>query len=612
MTITPLPEPAAGGDLLDTLDGPESLRALTIPQLAILADEIRRFLVEKVTATGGHLGPNLGVVELTLALHRVFDSPRDALIFDIGHQAYVHKLLTGRRSGFDGLRQAGGLSGYPSRTESAHDWVENSHASTALSYADGLARARHLNGDGDHAVVAVIGDGALAGGMALEALNDLGTTQELPVVIVLNDNGRSYAPTVGALAAHLAALMKRRGESATVRNLFTELGLAYEGPVDGHDIHALERVLHRARALRRPVVVHALTVKGKGYQPAETDEADCLHAVSPAPRLASPGTASAPRRPSWTAVFGQSLLELADERSDIVALTAAMLRPTGLHPMALKYPDRVLDVGIAEQHTVTSAAGLAMGGLHPVVAVYATFLNRAFDQILMDVALHRLPVTFVLDRAGVTGPDGPSHHGVWDLALLATVPGLKLAIPRDAAQLRELLADAVRHEGPTALRFPRGTTEPDLVAVERVGTVDVLLRSDDGDVLLAVAGPLCRQAVEAGRDLIRRGIGCTVADLRWALPVDPQVLELAARHRLVVTLEDAVRTGGIGTAVAQAIADAGLTTPVRTLGLPHRFTAHGERADLLASTGLNAQGITLAVLRARAGHPHDSSWTPSP
>ncbi len=438
---------------LAALSGPDAVRDVPAGELPELAARIRAFLIESVCAVGGHLGPNLGMVELTLALHRVFDSPRDALVFDTGHQAYVHKLLTGRAKGFATLRQAGGLSGYPPRSESVHDLVENSHASTALAYADGLAKARALSGEQDRAVVAVIGDGALTGGLAFEALNNLGAAPDRPVIVVLNDNGRSYAPTTGALAAHLNTL--RFGGVETSRNVFTDLGFVYFGPVDGHNTTEIEDVLQRARALDRPVVVHVMTVKGKGYRPAESDEADCLHAVGtvdvttgkPAP---TNGTVPAP---SWTSVFGTELVTLAERRTDVVAVTAAMLRPTGLHFMAQRFPRRVFDVGIAEQHAVTSAAALAMGGYHPIVAIYATFLNRAVDQVLMDVALHRLPVTFVLDRAGITGPDGPSHHGMWDLALLPAVPGLKIAAPRDATRLRQLLGEA-------ALSLPKTTPTP--------------------------------------------------------------------------------------------------------------------------------------------------------
>ncbi|MFI5987579.1 1-deoxy-D-xylulose-5-phosphate synthase [Streptomyces sp. NPDC051555] len=576
----------------------EAVRAVPAGELPALARQIREFLVEKVTTAGGHLGPNLGVVELTLALHRVFDSPHDAIVFDTGHQAYVHKLLTGRSKEFDTLRQPGGLSGYPSRSESVHDLVENSHASTALSYADGLAKARQLNDEPERAVVAVIGDGALTGGMAWEALNNLGAGGR-PVTVVVNDNGRSYDPTVGALAGHLAEL--RGGDTARRRrNVFTDLGFAYLGPVDGHDTGAVEDVLRAAKAVGGPVVVHVATVKGKGYGPAESDEADRLHAVGPAPaeRVPAQGTA----RPSWTSVFSRTLLELGARDDTLVAITAAMGGPTGLAPFAERFPERFFDVGIAEQHAVTSAAGLAMGGMHPVVAIYATFLNRAFDQVLMDVALHRLPVTFVLDRAGITGPDGPSHHGMWDASLLSLVPGLRLAVPRDAAQLRQLLGEAIAHQdGPTALRFPKGATGADLTAVRREGVVDVLSASGIRDVLLVAYGPPAAACFAAAAELSARGIGVTVADPRWAVPVPLALLELADRHRLVVTVEDNSRTGGLGSQLAQSCRDTGITTTVVNLGLPRHFITHGDREQLLAEAGLSAAQIVYTVLRARAG-----------
>ncbi|MFJ2606422.1 1-deoxy-D-xylulose-5-phosphate synthase [Streptomyces sp. NPDC087425] len=594
------------GAHLPTLTGPAGLGALPAGQLPYLAKEIRAFLIEKVCATGGHLGPNLGVVELTIALHRVFDSPRDPILFDTGHQAYVHKILTGRAADFDRLRQAGGLSGYPSRAESEHDWSESSHASASLSYADGLAKAHDLHGHRDRSVVAVIGDGALTGGMAWEALNNIGSA-ERPVVIVLNDNGRSYAPTTGALADQLRALKQPGAPAPTGANLFTQLGFSYLGPVDGHDLGALQDVLAQARDLRRPVLVHAVTVKGRGFGPAEDDEADCLHAVGTVDAVtgrAAPGPPSAgPPAVSWTGVFGEALLELAGEREDLVAITASMLRPTGLYPMAMKYPERVFDVGIAEQHAVTSAAGLALGGFHPVVALYSTFLTRAADQVLMDVALHRLPVTFVLDRAGVTGPDGASHHGMWDASLLGIVPGLRLAMPRDSGQLRSLLREATAHEGPTALRFPKGTAGPGLQAVRRAGSVDVLSESGVRDVLLVSYGPLAPACLRAAAHLTERGVGVNVVDPRWALPVAPELLDLAARHRLVVTVEDNSRTGGVGSALAQTLRDHAIATPVHTLGLPRAFLPHGPRDQLLADAGLTATRIAEATLRALARQP---------
>ncbi|WP_461017526.1 1-deoxy-D-xylulose-5-phosphate synthase [Streptomyces daliensis] len=627
MTATPS-APDTAGPLLSTLEAPAALRELSERQLTGLADEIRAFLIEKVTAVGGHLGPNLGMVELTLALHRVFTSPHDTLLFDIGHQAYVHKLLTGRAAGFTTLRQAGGLSGYPSREESPHDVIENSHASTALSYADGLAKARQLHGEQDRAVVAVIGDGALSGGMAWEALNNLGGAPDRPVIVVLNDNERSYAPTIGALADHLHQQRAQSDDSIDwlvrqapaarfggcdaeadgplplARSLFELLGFAYIGPVDGHRLRPVEEALSLARELGRPVVVHTVTSKGKGYRPAEDEPQDRMHTCGVIdPHTAEPLKQSS--TPSWTSVFSDQLCSLGQRHENVVALTAAMPGPTGLARFAERFPQRCFDVGIAEQHAVTSAAGLATGGLHPVVAVYATFLGRAFDQVLMDVALHRLPVTFVLDRAGATGPDGPSHHGMWDLALLGAVPGLHVAAPRDATRLRELLDAAVRYEdAPTALRFPKGGVGEDIPALERIGPVDVLHRSGISDVLLVAAGPMAAPAREAALRLEGQGIGVTVADPRWVLPVSTELVQLASRHRLVVTVEDNIRTAGLGTALARALDDDGCGTPLRALGLPGRFLPHASREDLLRRAGLDAKGISQAVLRARAHKPH--------
>ncbi|MFJ4913961.1 1-deoxy-D-xylulose-5-phosphate synthase [Streptomyces sp. NPDC088726] len=576
-----------------------ALRALPAEQLPVLAAEIRDFLVEKVCASGGHLGPNLGMVELTLVLHRVFESPRDALVFDIGHQAYVHKMLTGRREAFDSLRRAGGLTGYPSRSESVHDLVENSHASTALSYADGLAKARQLAGESDRAVVAVIGDGAMTGGLAWEALNNLGAAKDRPVIIVLNDNGRSYAPTTGALAEHLNVL-KSGGGAEACRNLFTDLGFTYFGPVDGHHTEEIDQVLRRARALSRPVVVHVTTVKGKGYRPAETDEADCLHAVGTVdPATGRPSPARTAKAPSWTSVFGQELCQIAAAHPEVVAITASMLAPTGLLPMQQALPERVFEVGIAEQHAVTSAAGLAMGGYHPVVAIYATFLNRAFDQVLMDVALHRLPVTFVLDRAGITGPDGPSHHGMWDLAVLSTIPGLRIAAPRDATRLRELLREATTYQGgPTALRLPKATVGSDIEALTRMDGLDILHRTRRGplDVLLVPTGPLAAAALDAAVLLEEQGLGVTVADPGWVLPVNPALPALAARHRVTVTVEDGLRTGGFGTALAQACTDTAVAASVINCGLPTAFIPHATRTHLLTQAGLDGTGISTTAL----------------
>jgi 1-deoxy-D-xylulose-5-phosphate synthase len=565
--------------------------------LQVLVERIRAFLVEKVCATGGHLGSNLGVVELTVALHRVFDSPRDAIVFDTGHQTYVHKILTGRAGGFDGLRQDGGLSGYASREESEHDWVENSHASTALSYADGLAKASE---SGSRHVVAVIGDGALTGGLAWEGLNNLAARPDRPVVVVLNDNGRSYDPTVGGIAHHLAALRAQQWP-VTTGTVFEHLGLAYLGPVDGHDVAKLEEVLRSARALGRSVVVHVVSRKGSGYRPAEADEVDHMHGIGVLdPATGRPPTAGG-SGPSWTNEFGRELVAVGERRPDVVAVTAAMLRPVGLAAFASRFPDRVVDVGIAEQHAVCSAAGMAMGGLHPVVCLYATFLNRAVDQALMDVALHRLGVTFVLDRAGITGPDGASHHGMWDIALLAAVPGLRLAAPRDVTRLRELLDEAVEHDdGPTAIRFPKDTAGTEVQALARMDGIDILHRGHrlPLDVLIVAAGPMAVPALATARVLNAEGVGVTVIDPRWILPVHPTVAHFAARHRLVVTVEDGLRHGGMGSAITQTCADQGVTTLVRTVGLPSAFVPHGNRAGLLSRYGLSTDGIVNVVRNA--------------
>jgi 1-deoxy-D-xylulose-5-phosphate synthase len=615
--------------LLESISGPRDLKALSPDELPALASEIRDVLIETVSRTSGHLGPNLGVVELTIALHRVFDSPTDKIVFDTGHQAYVHKLLTGRYADFGTLRQRGGLSGYPSRAESEHDMVENSHASTGLSYADGLAKAYKLRGETNRTVVAVVGDGALTGGMSWEALNNIAASKDLRLVMVVNDNGWSYQPTIGGLATHLAAIrMSQRYEHVleyiktslprapllgpplydTLHGLkkgikdvlqpqvlFEDLGLKYLGPIDGHDEKLVEHALRRAREFGGPVLVHVITRKGFGYPEAEQNEVDCLHQVPAAG--AAPGT--------WSRVFGDEMVAIGARRSDVVAITAAMLHPTGLAPFEKAYPDRVYDVGIAEQHAVTSAAGLAMGGVHPVVALYATFLNRAFDQVLMDVALHRLPVTFALDRAGVTGPDGASHNGMWDGSILQVVPGLRIAAPRDAVRLAELLNEAVAvSDGPTVVRYPKGTVGGEAEAVGKLGDMDVLHHPVGGaapDVLLVGAGPMAITCLEAAVRLADQGIGVTVVDPRWVKPVDQALAGAAAAHRLVVTVEDNGRAGGFGDAVGRLLRDAGVDIPVRTYGLPQEFLEHGKREEILADAGLVpqhlARGITEAVAR---------------
>ncbi|HVE24995.1 MAG TPA: 1-deoxy-D-xylulose-5-phosphate synthase, partial [Sporichthya sp.] len=534
--------------LLEGITGPADVKRLKPAELEKLATEIRDFLVDRVSRTGGHLGPNLGAVELSIALHRVFDSPRDRIVWDTGHQAYVHKILTGRAEDFTTLRQKGGLSGYPCRAESDHDVIENSHASTALSYADGLAKAYKLRGEDRRAVVAVVGDGALTGGMAWEALNNIAAAPDRPVIIVVNDNERSYAPTIGGLANHLSVLRTKPNYERFLRwsgnrvqqtpvvgrtafhalhglkkglkdwlapqGMFEDLGLKYLGPIDGHDIAALEAALMRARNFGGPVIVHALTRKGAGYAHAENDEADRFHGIGVNDPLTGRPLAAKSGQ-SWTSVFAEEMVAVGDERPDVVAITAAMLIPVGLHHFADKHPQRVFDVGIAEQHAVTSAAGLAMGGLHPVVAVYSTFLNRAFDQVLMDVALHKCGVTFVLDRAGVTGEDGASHHGMWDLAMLAPVPGLRVAAPRDAAELRAQLREALAvSDAPTVVRFPKGTAPDDIPALERIGGVDVLRRLGEPDVLLVGVGVMAATCLEVAARLADQGVGSTVVDPR--------------------------------------------------------------------------------------------------
>lgn len=618
--------PSTPAGLLTTITTPGDLKRLSAEQLTLLAAEIRDFLVAKVSKTGGHLGPNLGVVEVTLAMHRVFDSPRDKILFDTGHQAYVHKILTGRQEGFDLLRQRGGLTGYPSQAESEHDLIENSHASTALSYADGLAKAFTLRGEDRH-VVAVVGDGALTGGMCWEALNNIAATKNR-LVIVVNDNGRSYAPTIGGLADHLSTLRLNPGyekvldlvkdalgqtplvgkpvfevlhavkrgikDAISPQPMFEDLGLKYIGPVDGHDQQAMESALRRAKGFNAPVIVHAVTRKGYGYRPAEQDEADCLHG----PGAFDPQTGALTAKPSlkWTKVFADELVKIADERLDVVGITAAMGEPTGIAELAKKYPDRAYDVGIAEQHGATSAAGLAMGGLHPVFAVYATFLNRAFDQVLLDVAMHKLPVTFVLDRAGITGPDGPSHYGIWDMSIFGAVPGLRLAAPRDAATLREELREAVAvDDGPTVVRYPTGSVAADTPALRRVGQVDVLREDAKKDILLVAVGSFAGLGLDAAERLAEQGYGVTVVDPRWVRPVPVELTGLAAEHRLVVTLEDGIRAGGVGDAIAAALRDAGVLVPLRDFGVPAGFHPHGTRAEILASLGLTAQDIARDV-----------------
>ena len=617
--------------LLQRIQSPHDVRALTPAEVPALAEEVRSFLVEKVAATGGHLGPNLGVVELSIALHRVFCSPDDAIIWDTGHQAYVHKILTGRGPEFDSLRREGGLSGYPSRQESPHDIVENSHASTAISYADGLAKAWERRGLlGSRHVIAVIGDGALTGGMAWEALNNIAASNR-PVVIVVNDNERSYSPTIGGLAHHLATLRTTRNyerfmtwgkgflqrtpfvgrplydalhgvkkgvkDVVAPQGLFEDLGLKYIGPVDGHDEQELEFALGRARDFQQPVIVHAITTKGRGYAPAENDEADRFHGVGVIdPDTGQPLTQSGP---TWTSIFADEMLQIGRDETDVVAITAAMLGPTGLERFAASYPDRTYDVGIAEQHAATSAAGLAFGGLHPVVAVYATFLNRAFDQVVMDCALHNAGVTFVLDRAGVTGDDGPSHNGMWDMAMLSVVPGLHLAAPRDESTLRRALRESVViSDAPSVVRFPKGALGPDIPSVRAQGGVDVLFEhdQDEVDVLIVAIGSFCAVALDVGSRLRDQGITTRVVDPRWALPVNEELVEMSRQGRRVVVIEDGVRVGGIGAGVSQAMQDAHVVTPTRLFGIPRTFLPHGKRQQILEHIGLTSQQISRDIV----------------
>ena len=627
--------------ILETIRNPQDLSKLTEPQLGQLAGEIREFLISNVSQTGGHLGPNLGVVELTLAVHRIFDSPRDSIVFDTGHQSYVHKLVTGRQD-FSSLRQQGGLSGYPDRGESEHDVVESSHASSSLSWADGISRARQLTGDADRYVVAIVGDGALTGGMAWEAINNIAADKRRRVVIVVNDNGRSYAPTVGGLADYLASLRPTIDSLRTARSyevalewwkkklqnggplgqftykslhamkkgvkdwwapqgMFEDLGMKYIGPVDGHNLQAMENALTKARHYGGPVIVHAMTEKGHGYGPARAHEDDQFHAVG----IIDPETgepAASPGAESWTSVFADEISAIADERDDIVGITGAMLIPVGLHKFAERHPNRVFDVGIAEQHALTSAAGMAFGGLHPVVAVYATFLNRAFDQLLMDVALHKAGVTVVLDRAGVTGPDGASHHGMWDMAMVQIIPGLHLAAPRDATRLREELREAVAvRDAPTVVRFSKGSVGSEVEAIERLPDgVDVLARrpagSTENDVLIISVGAMSELSLDVASRLGAQGISSTVVDPRWLLPVRKSIIALAARHRLVVCIEDGVRAGGVGSRIRQEMRAAGVDTALNEVGLPVEFLDHGTRSQVLERVGLTAQQITHDVV----------------
>ena len=615
--------------MLESLSGPQDLKALSSAQLAELSAEIRAFLVEKVSRTGGHLGPNLGVVELTLSIHRTFDSPKDLVLFDTGHQSYVHKIVTGRAGDFDGLRQRGGIAGYPNRRESEHDVIENSHASTALSWGDGISRGFALTGQSNRHVVVVVGDGALTGGMSWEALNNIATAGERKLVIVVNDNERSYSPTIGGLASHLATLRLTQGyerfldwgkevlqktpvvgapifetlhgmkkgikDIVAPQGMFEDLGLKYIGPIDGHDIAAMDRALEQAKEFGEPVLVHVITEKGRGYSPAVADEAEKFHAVG----IVDPetGTPVSVSKTSWTDIFSDELVEIGGKRQDIVAITAAMLGPTGLDKFQKAFPERTIDVGIAEQHAVTSAAGMAYTGLHPVVAVYSTFLNRAFDQLLLDVALHGAGVTFVLDRAGVTGDDGPSHHGIWDLALTGIVPTLAVAAPRDGARLRQALAEALDiNDRPTLLRFPKGAVHSDIPAFESRDGIDVLYRGESADVLLVSIGAMAPLAVEAASQAYREGVGVTVIDPRWVKPLPSSLVTMAQRYKSVVVIEDGIRHGGIASSLSEMFRDARLDVPVHSIGVPLEFIEHSKRAEILEDLGITAQQIAREIV----------------
>ncbi len=619
--------------LLNSINSPQDLKKLSAAQLPALAREIREFLISKVSKTGGHLGPNLGVVELTIALHRVFDSPKDAIIWDTGHQSYVHKMFTGRLDKFSDLRKKDGISGYPSRSESEHDFVENSHASTALSWADGLARAFEQSGElKDRHVVAVVGDGSLTGGMSWEALNNIASQKHRPLVIVVNDNGRSYSPTIGGLSEHLAALRTNEtyervldwGKETLLRSpigrpvfealhgmkkgikdvfapqgLFEDLGLKYIGPVNGHDEDLIENALQYAKRFHGPVMVHVITEKGKGYAPALEDEAEKFHATGVIdPATGKPVSASVT---TWTSVFSDELVAIGKERKDVVAITAAMLGPTGLDKFAKEFPDRIYDVGIAEQHATTSAAGMALGGLHPVVAIHATFLNRAFDQLLLDVALHKAGVTFVLDRAGITGDDGASHNGMWDLSILQVVPNLMLAAPRDAQTLRELLRESVVvKDRPTVIRFPKGAIVSPVNVKERIEGIDILNKKGEEDVLVVAIGAMAHLANEVAQRLIDQGLGVTVIDPRWIKPLPSYLANLGARHRLVAVIEDNSRSGGTGSSISQFLRDRNIYTPQRDFGIPEKFLDHASRAQVLNEIGLTAQDISRDIIEAMA------------
>ena len=615
--------------MLNQINSPADVKRLNDGEVAQLASEIRSFLIEQVSKSGGHLGPNLGVVELTIAIHRTFDSPKDVVVFDTGHQSYVHKLLTGRIAGFDKLRQRGGLAGYPNRSESEHDVVENSHASTALSWSDGIAKGFSLTGQKDRVVVCVVGDGALTGGMSWEALNNISTSKNERLVIIVNDNERSYSPTIGGLATYLSTLRATSGyekfldwgkgvlertpvvghpiyetlhgvkkgikDIVAPQGMFEDLGLKYLGPIDGHDVAAMEKSLKIAKEFGQPVLVHVITEKGRGHAPAVNDEAEKFHAVGVVD--AETGQPLSKGGKSWTSVFSDELVKIGAERSDVVAITAAMMGPTGLDKFEKAYPDRTFDVGIAEQHATTAAAGMAFAGLHPVVAVYSTFLNRAFDQLLLDVALHKAGVTFVLDRAGVTGDDGPSHNGMWDLALTGIVPTLHVAAPRDGQRLKETLREALDiSDAPSLIRFPKGAINPDIPAFERRDGIDVLYRGESADVLLVSIGAFASIAVESAAQAYREGVGVTVIDPRWVKPLPKALITMAQRYKNVVVLEDGIKHGGIASTISELFREEQLNIPVHSIGLPLTFLEHAKRAQILEDLGITVQNITRSLV----------------
>ncbi|CAB4667677.1 MAG: 1-deoxy-D-xylulose-5-phosphate synthase [Actinobacteria bacterium] len=615
--------------MIERITSPADIADLNPEELSNLAQEIRDFLIAKVSKSGGHLGPNLGVVELTMAIHRTFNSPKDVVLFDTGHQSYVHKILTGRAGDFDNLRKRGGIAGYPNRSESEHDVIENSHASTALSWGDGISRGFSLTGQRNRSVVVVVGDGALTGGMSWEALNNIATSDDRNLVIVVNDNARSYSPTIGGLADHLASLRVSRGYEQMLswgkrtlqhipvvgpylydavhgmkkgikdflapQGMFEDLGLKYMGPIDGHNIAAMEKALHTAKHFGAPVLVHAITEKGRGHRPALDDEAEKFHAVGVVDPVT--GIPVKPSGTSWTSVFSKEIVAIGKERPDVVALTAAMLGPTGLEGFQKNFPHRTIDVGIAEQHAVTSAAGLAFAGMHPVVAVYATFLNRAFDQLLLDVALHHAGVTFVLDRSGVTGDDGPSHNGIWDLALTGIVPTLHVGAPRDGSRLRELLNESIAiKDAPSLVRFPKGEVQSDIPEIERRDGVDVLHLGENSDVLLIGVGALAHMAIDAAKEAGKKGVGVTVVDPRWVKPIPLAIAQMLPRYKCVVVLEDGIRHGGIGSSISELARDANISVPIHSIGVPLEFIEHSSRSQILHDLGITAAQIAQSII----------------